>query len=292
MKVAIYGRRFEPVFSPYYKTLIDLLVRNKVKIFFYKRFLEFIEKEKLPIPENIEVCSREELINKSFDFLFSVGGDGTFLEAVPMVHESHIPIIGINSGRLGFLANIAKEDIEAAVNELFKGQFIIEERSLLHAKLIHAELDFFPHALNEVTIQKTDNSLLSIHLYLDDEFAATYWSDGLIISSPTGSTAYSLSVGGPIIAPNTDTFIISPIASHNLTVRPLIISDQVKLKLKIDARNDQFLLTVDNRSVHLCNMDEIIIEKSINNVRMLNFTDSSFYKTLRTKLMWGADKRN
>lgn len=292
MVIGIYGRKYEDSFAPYFRRLIELLHEHKVKIVVNETFLQFLSLQHFRWETTPTIFNDDYEDLCDIDFMMTIGGDGTFLNSVPVVYQYQIPVIGINSGRLGFLARIAPDNIEYAMKMLFEKQFSIENRNLLHASISPGNTGFFPEALNDITIQKTDNSLLTINLYIDNEFAATYWSDGLIIATPTGSTAYSLGVGGPIMAPDTENIIISPIASHNLTVRPLVISNKVSLKLEVLSRNDNYLLTVDNRTIQLNNQHHVILNKADKYVKMLKFADDSFFKTLRNKLMWGADTRN
>ncbi|MDR1666127.1 MAG: NAD kinase [Bacteroidales bacterium] len=219
---------------------------------------------------------------------FSVGGDGTFLESVRFVGNSGIPIAGVNSGRLGFLATIAEEQLQDAIERLANGNMPVEERSLL-AVSGNTPAGNFPCALNDVVVQKKAG-LITVHVWCNDEFLNSYWADGLIIATPTGSSAYSMSVGGPIVAPASKNFIISPIAPHNLTVRPLVIPDNARLKLKIDGRTNAYTLSVDSRSYDCPIQTEITVERAGFTVKTVN--PLPFYTTLRNKLMWGEDKRN
>lgn len=226
------------------------------------------------------------------NFMVSVGGDGTFLETVSFVKDSGIPIIGLNAGRLGFLANISQEIISDSFKAIFENKFTYEYRSLIELDTTKSAFEKFNYALNEVTVQKKDSSMITVHTYLNDDYLNSYWTDGLIISTPTGSTAYSMSVGGPIILPNASNFIISPIASHNLTVRPIVIPDNMEVTLKVDCRSDKFLLTLDNQYRQMDKSTEIRLKLAPFKIKMLQLHSNNFYKTLRNKLMWGADRRN
>lgn len=236
----------------------------------------------------------EDLINSKVDLLISFGGDGTLLDTVTMIKNSNIPILGINAGRLGFLANITQEDIVSAVKVIKEKKYRIDERSLVevenHKDLNGLDCNF---ALNEITVHKKDSSsMLKIHTYVDDEFLNTYWSDGLIIATPTGSTAYSLSCGGPILSPGSDNLIINPISPHNLNLRPMVVSDNVKIKLATESREGQFLLTMDSRSVTVENNLPIILQKSSFTIKLIELPDQNFFRTIRNKLFWGKDSRN
>jgi NAD+ kinase len=292
MKVALYGKTFNTGFYPYIRALLKIIADKKADLFIYRPFLDFMKTQSIDIKGFTSTFSSEKDLDAKTDLLVSIGGDGTFLESIPLVFRNNIPIIGINSGRLGFLANISKEDIENAFAIIFNGEHEIEYRSMIHLSTpedIFGELNF---ALNEITIQKNDASLITIDAYLDNEFLNTYWTDGLIVSTPTGSTAYSLSAGGPIVVPGSENFIIAPIASHNLTVRPLVIPDRMHIKLTVNSRSGKFLVTADNRTKLVDSSVHFDICKSEYKVSMIKLPSTSFYNTLRNKLMWGMDKRN
>jgi NAD+ kinase len=293
MKIAIYGNKYELSFKEYFQELIDKLKGEHVDLYVYEPFYRFVvEETKCPVFDcnffNTPGESPEDV-----DFLISIGGDGTFLESLPYLKSSRIPVIGINSGRLGFLANIGKEEISKAFDSIFKKEYEIEYRSLLRLESDVELFGGYNFAMNEVTVQKIDSSLISVDAWLNDEFLNTYWTDGLIISTPTGSTAYSLSVGGPIVIPGSNNFIIAPISSHNLTVRPIVVDDNVRIKLNVKTRSDSFLVTVDNRNQQLKAENSVIyIRKSKFELKMLKLPFNNYYSTLRNKLMWGVDKRN
>ena len=227
------------------------------------------------------------------DIILSVGGDGTFLETVLKVKDLGIPVAGVNTGRMGFLANIPGEEIGHSIDMLNEGEFEVIERYLLE---ISRPVGLFPGepatALNEITIQKANISMITINVFVDDKYLNTYWADGLIISTATGSTAYNLSVGGPILSPEDESIIISPISPHNLTIRPIILSGDSKLRMIMEARNNEYLATCDFRSKRLPMSEEIHIIKSPVKLKTVMLKDRDFYSTLRNKLMWGADKRN
>jgi NAD+ kinase len=292
MQVAIFGKSFGSVFYENCNQLFDYLHKEKTKIFIHKPFYDFLLK-------NVEIkpvvtgffSSAEEL--PIVDMLFSIGGDGTFLEAVTFVRDSGIPIVGINSGRLGFLADISRHELPAALEEIKHGRYKVKELSLLQITKPVGLIGDFNFALNEFAVHKQDSSsMITIHTYLDDEYLNSYWADGLIVSTPTGSTAYSLSVGGPIMHPASQGLIITPIAPHNLTVRPLVVPDNMELTLKVEGRGGKFLASLDSRSVVVEEGTELRIKKAGFSIRIVERTDQSFYSTLRNKLMWGADRRN
>ncbi|UCH14397.1 MAG: NAD kinase [Bacteroidales bacterium] len=292
MRIAIYGKTFNPGFKPYVMELFEKLLQNKVEVYIYKPFLEFIRDKVGITPEYNDLFESKADIGDNIDFMISIGGDGTFLETIPFVKNHNIPIIGLNSGRLGFLANIAKEEISSAFEAIFEKDYEIENRALIKldtSKSIFGDLDF---ALNDITVQKKESTMITIDAFLNDEFFNTYYTDGLIISTPTGSTAYALSVGGPIVLPGTNNFIIAPIAPHNLTVRPIVVPDDVVITIKVRNRSEKFFVTADNRTRLIDNSVKLKLYKADFNLKMLKLPNTNFYTTIRNKLMWGVDKRN
>lgn len=251
---------------------------------------------------NTGTCQSGELIEKFTDLndlktlpdlVLSVGGDGTFLETVLRVRDFGIPIAGVNTGRMGFLANISEDEIGHSIDLLCEGEFKIVERSLIEIRKPEGLFDEgFSAALNEVTIQKGDPGMITINVYVDDIYLNTYWADGLIISTATGSTAYNLSVGGPILSPEDESIIISPISPHNLTIRPIILSGESSLRMIVEGRAKDYIATCDFRSRRLLFSEEIIIARSYDKLKSVMLEGMDFYSTLRNKLMWGADKRN
>ena len=210
-----------------------------------------------------------------------------------MAQKSSIPLVGINSGRLGFLSDISRDEIEKALDDIIAGNIIIDERTVLELEIVHKDHSDFHYGLNEITVTKLDSSsMISIHTSINGEFLNTYWADGLIVATPTGSTAYSLSVGGPILTPDSQNFVISPIAPHNLTVRPIVVPDHHSITLLVEGRGLHFLTTVDSQSEAICFSVLLKIRKAPFNVKTIRLKDHSFFSTLRNKLMWGVDKRN
>jgi NAD+ kinase len=292
MKIALYGKTFTPGFYPYLQKIFGMLADNKAEVCIYKPFFDLIATHSAGKTVFNQVFTSEKDIDSATDLLISIGGDGTFLESIPLVFRKKIPIIGINSGRMGFLANISKEDIESAFSSIFKGEYQIECRTMIHFETpedIFGDLNF---ALNEITIQKNNASMITIDAYVDNEFLNTYWTDGLIVSTPTGSTAYSLSVGGPIVVPGSGSFIIAPIASHNLTVRPIVVPDHVHIKLMVNSRSGQYLVTADNRTRLVDSSVQFTLSRSEHILNMIKLPSTNFYSTIQNKLMWGTDKRN
>jgi NAD+ kinase len=292
MKVAVFGRKFDKSFEASLGVFFEKLCNLNCEILFFEPFYNF-----LTTNSSLNLCqpklfNSHKEITSDINFFFSLGGDGTILEAVRYVRDAGIPIIGINTGKLGFLANIAQEEIEHSLTYLFSGNYEIEERSLISCISPCEIFDDFPFGLNEVTIQKRDTSLITIETEINGNYLSTYRTDGLIISTPTGSTAYSMSVGGPIVAPDCRTLIISPIASHNLTVRPIVVSDNLVLKFKISSVSKCFMLTIDSRFKELSTENILEIRLSDYRIKMVRLPNHSFYHTIRKKLMWGVDVRN
>ncbi len=294
MKIAIYGRNYNSSFQTNINELFGILESNNIEILLFEPFRDFILKhEKINFKNKISLFNNPDDITSDIDFLISIGGDGTFLETIKYVKKHGVPIIGINSGRLGFLADIAKEELSSAIDKIIQKKYTIEERVVLGLETQNNLFGDNNFALNEFTIHKKDSaSMITIHTYLNDEFLNSYWADGLIISTPTGSTAYSLSVGGPLILPNSKNFIITPIAPHNLTVRPLVIPDNNVVKLKVEGRINSFLASLDHHSETFDNSIELIVRRANFTVKIINLKNHSFLTTLRNKLMWGLDKRN
>ena len=292
MEVAIFGKSFGKLFYDNCQQLFDYLLQKNTKVFIYKPFYEFLLQEVRIIPEVSGFFENPRQI-PPVDVLFSIGGDGTFLEAVTYVQNTGVPIVGINSGRLGFLADISPDELPAALEEIEEGRYKVKELSLLELISPNNLTGDFGFALNELAVHKRDSSsMITIHAYLNDEFLNSYWADGLIVSTPTGSTAYSLSVGGPIMHPSSNGLIITPIAPHNLTVRPLVVPDHMELTLKVEGRGGKFLASLDSRSVVVDDDTELKVRKAAFSIHMVERRNQSFYSTLRNKLMWGADKRN
>lgn len=292
MQVAVYGR---PVSRGSEKSIVRLfafLEQKKSRIIVFKPYAEFLLEKGILESVPGDTFSRHEDIAGNTDIMISLGGDGTFLESVSQVQELGIPIVGINTGRLGFLADIQSDRIEESMQAIFNGEYTIENRTLVGVKLIGRELDGFCFALNEVSVQKHHTSMISIHTYLNDAYLNSYWADGLIISTPTGSTAYSLSVGGPILTPDSTSFIISPMSPHNLTIRPLIVPDINSFRIEVESRESSYLLTLDSRTEILDTSVGIRLDKAEFSIKTLRIKDETFYNTLRNKLMWGVDKRN
>ncbi|SDI58070.1 NAD kinase [Winogradskyella thalassocola] len=292
MKVAIYGQNYvKETTQKAVEKLIDVLLKKQAQVFIEH---EFLETQNIDIKQNSKISAFKAL-DKSFDLLISVGGDGTILRAITYVGDLGIPVVGINTGRLGFLATIQIDDIQSALTEIFKGDYKISERSLLSVSTDpkHQDIVNTHFALNEIAIsRKNTTSMITIETHLNDEFLTSYWADGLILSTPTGSTGYSLSCGGPVIAPDAKNFALTPIAPHNLSARPLILPDSTTVTLRVNGREDQFLMSLDSRIVTLSNTTTVTVKKANFVIKMVELLDETFLATLRKKLLWGEDRRN
>ena len=290
--IAIYSKTFDNCSAQVIQRLMEILAQSDADVSMYQPLHEFMLSLPEPIGSIAGTFSGYNDLNQSTSFLISVGGDGTFLDSINIIRDSGIPVAGINTGRLGFLANITVEDLRESVEKLLAGELSLEERTLIHATVNGQPAENFPYALNDAVIRKNAGGLITVHTWSNDEFLNSYWADGLIVSTPTGSSAYSLSVGGPIVAPESQNFIISPIAAHNLNVRPLVIPDNVVLRLKAESRdrNGHFTLSLDSRSVECADGSEIELKRAEFKIKIVK--SASFYATMRNKLMWGVDKRN
>lgn len=292
MKVGIYGQTNNETTIKYTEHLIEILEDRKIDFLLEKNFSEGFEDA---TGTGYPSFDGYEDLNKSYDVFFTVGGDGTFLRSVTLVRDLGIPIIGINTGRLGFLATVPKENIGVAVEQICNKEFRIGKRSLLSVSASDENQDFggLNFALNEVSVsRKNTASMIKVDTYLDQEFLTTYWSDGLIVSTATGSTGYSMSCGGPIISPTAKSLVLTPIAPHSLAVRPLVVPQQTKIELDIDSRVDEVLLTLDSRMYTIGNKSRVLVERSKFSIRTIHLKNQTFIKTLREKLLWGEDKRN
>ncbi|WP_111309418.1 NAD kinase [Confluentibacter sediminis] len=293
MKVAVFGRFYNKTTSSSVETLFNYLLKKDVDAYIETEFYNIIKAE--APNNNYSNFKTFDDLDKSFDLLVSVGGDGTILRAITFVKDIDIPIIGINTGRLGFLATIQVDGIENAIQDIIDGKYTISERTLLSVETVPENADITPlnFALNEIAVnRKNTTSMISVETYLNGEYLTSYWSDGLIVASPTGSTGYSLSCGGPVITPDTNSFILTPIAPHNLSARPLVIPDSTEIHLKVTGREDNHLISLDSRIATLDNNTLIKIKKAPFKIKMIDLLNESFLDTLRKKLLWGEDKRN
>ena len=289
MKVGIYGY-IKKEAQEYVEILLDSLESYNIETVIEINFYESIKVKKV-----YQTFSDHSDLNSSYDLLFTLGGDGTFLRAVTYVRDLNIPILGINTGRLGFLATIQKENIKSSIKSLIDKEYSIKERSLLTVKTSkkNKDLEELNFALNEITVaRRNTTSMITIKTFLDDEYLTSYWADGLIVATPTGSTGYSLSCGGPVINPRAKSLVLTPIAPHNLNARPLVIPDDIEIKLKVKGREKQALISLDSRISVIDNDTEVLIKKAPFTIKIIQLNDQTFFKTLREKLLWGEDKRN
>jgi NAD+ kinase len=292
MKIAIYGQTIAPENIAYLKSLFNWLNTHNVKVTIYKPYSDYLLNE-FQLNTQYPSYSKDSDLEAEVDCMISIGGDGTILNTMLLVKDSGIPVIGLNTGRLGFLSSVPKENMEQALTQLVDRKYILEPRVLLDVDAGNNVKESERLALNDATVLKKDtSSMISIHTWLNGEFFTTYWADGLIISTPTGSTGYSLSCGGPIILPTSQSFVITPIAPHNLNMRPVIVPDSTQIKLVIESRQDSNLISLDSRSYTLKTGAEIYIKKAKFAVNLIKMPNISYIETLRNKLLWGVDKRN
>ena len=290
MKVAVYGQYYKSEAIEYMHILFDVLKANQIDFYIEKKFSELIIAD-----NNTKTFSHYSDLDTSFDLMLTIGGDGTFLRAVTFVRDLNIPILGINTGRLGFLATVQKDQIKEAIGAIVKNDFIVKERSLLtvETSTYNNGLKDVNFALNEITVaRKNTTSMITIETHLDNEYLTSYWADGLIVATPTGSTGYSLSCDGPVITPKAESFVITPIAPHNLNARPLVIPDDTTIKLKVSSREKEALISLDSRIFTIDNDTEITVKKAVFCIKTVQLKNQTFIKTLREKLLWGEDKRN
>lgn len=295
MKVGIYGQFYHKNSEFYIKQLLDVLEKENIDVFIEEGFLEIIRENDI-IGKAYQHFPTFKSLDDSYDLFFSVGGDGTILKSVNFVQKLNIPIVGINTGRLGFLATIQKEEFEESIIEILKQNYIISKRELLclEAKSGNGKkLPGLNFALNDIVInRKNTTSMITVETWLDDRYLNAYWADGLIVTTATGSTGYSMSCGGPIISPKTNAIALTPIAPHNLNARPLIIPSETVLTLRVKTREDEFLVAMDSNLVSLKRDTVLTIKKAPFKIDLVMMNEDSFIKTLRQKLLWGEDKRN
>lgn len=289
--IAIFGKTFNPSKAVQAQELFDYLHLKKMKYVVEKKFFDLMKND-MGLRIEADTYTGFDEIKANTEVVFSLGGDGTILDAVVMIKESQIPILGINFGRLGFLASLGREQIHAAVDAIASGSYMIDKRSLLQ---LESSKPLFTDniALNDMTIQRRDqSSMITVNAYLNGELLNTYWADGLIIATPTGSTGYSLSCGGPIIYPTSNTFVITPVAPHNLNVRPMLVNDDAILSFEVTGRGNSFLCTLDARSQAIDSSFQLAVKKAPYCAQIIRLTDQSFLTALKTKLNWGSDQRN
>ena len=293
MKVAIFCQTYQEDTLQYVMELLKELEKENAQVAIEKDFYTFFSAS--CVLNGYHTFSDSEGLDASYDMFISFGGDGTILRATTFVRDLGIPIVGVNTGRLGFLSTFNKEEVRKVVQEFINGSYNIVERSLVEVckSTNIPELETLNFALNEITVSRKDTtSMISVETYLNGEYLTSYWADGLIISTPTGSTGYSLSCGGPVIVPTAKSLVLTPIAPHNLNARPLVISDETQIRLKVSGREENHLISLDSRIASVENGKEILIKKADFTIKMIEYTSESFLKTLRNKLLWGEDRRN
>ena len=291
MNIIIHGIGLQKEFVPYIEQLFDTLDAREISFSLTESFSKSLRKIDFDT-KGFQVMSKKPSLS-GIDFIVSVGGDGTLLDTVCLVGKTEIPIIGINTGRLGFLATVAKEDIEKTVSGLKDGKYSIESRSLLSLESDHMLFNGINFGLNEFTIHKRDtSSMITVHTYINGQYLNSYWADGLIVATPTGSTGYSLSCGGPLITPGARNFVISPVSPHNLNVRPIVVSDESEISFEIEGRSEKFLISLDSRSTAIDASIKLSVKKAEFSAKLVKFADYSYFDTLRHKLNWGFDMRN
>ncbi|MCT4640268.1 MAG: NAD kinase [Bacteroidales bacterium] len=290
-RIAVYGRAFESEKVDSYVKVLELIKKYSSEAYIHKNITDCCKEYNHELSGTFKIFDKQVDLPDTTDVIISIGGDGTFLEAVSFISDKNIPIIGVNVGRLGYLATISLDDVESAIIAIKERSYKIEERTMIQVAINDKKLNNH-FALNEVAIQKKETSMIKIKTYIDDVFLNTYWADGLIISTPTGSTAYSLSVGGPIVIPGSENFVLSPIAPHNLSARPLIIPDKSVIRCKVESRDSKVLASVDNNSYVVDSDIEVIVKKASHTIKIASVEKSDYFSTLREKLLWGVDIRN
>jgi len=292
MLVALYNRTFDEQDIPTLQRILKMLEDHHLSLVVYKDFHDNIAAHYDFVNKPRVFTNRADLPPNT-DMLFSLGGDGTLLDTVSFVGNTNIPLIGINLGRLGFLAAISEEELEHSIASLVRGSYTIEKRTLLHLDSSLPLFDGAPYALNEFTINRKDSSsMIKIHTFLNGEFLNTYWADGLIVATPTGSTGYSLSCGGPVVFPQTSSFVITPVAPHNLNTRSIVVPDDNVISFEVEGRASQFLCTLDSRTESITSDVQLAVKKENFTISLVRPDEHNFLKTIRQKLYWGADKRN
>lgn len=294
MKIAIYGQYYHDNSAENVKSLLELLEQNGATLYIKDEYLKLIS-EQIKLSKSYFTFHGHEDLTSDFDLFISIGGDGTILRSATYVRDLGIPILGVNTGRLGFLSTLQKDEIEQSIHYIINKEYKVEERTLLQIKAagVVPELEEINFALNEIAVsRKNTTSMITVDTYLNGEYLTSYWADGLIVATPTGSTGYSLSCGGPLIMPSAKNLVLTPIAPHNLNARPLVISDTKEVKLKVFGREESFLVSLDSRIATIDNEMELTITKAPFTIHLVELYSESFLKTIRKKLLWGEDRRN
>ncbi len=292
MRIAIYSRGIEHNQQQDIELLLSELAKHDAEPVFFQEFFNKIYSS-VNIQGTYSTFNSSSDMDTSIDCLISLGGDGTLLDTVTLVKDTGIPVLGINYGRLGFLANIGKDEISSAIEALAERKYVLDKRTLLH---LDADIPIFkdtPYALNEFTLHKSDISpMIKIHTYLNGEFLNTYWADGLIVSTPTGSTGYSLSCNGPVVFPDSASFVITPVSPHNLNIRPIIVPDNTIVSFEVEGRTENFICSMDSRRELVPKEIQLAVKKENFGINLIRLNENNFLQTLRNKLSWGLDKRN
>lgn len=292
MKVAIYSRVLDSTQQKYVQQFFDELEREGIEPVIFKEFHERTAPH-ITLPSTTTIFSHHSELTSEIDFLISLGGDGTLLDTVTLVREKALPVVGINFGRLGFLASIGRDELSEAIKALARRSYLIDKRSLIHLDSNIPLFNDVPYALNEFAIHKRDISpMIKIHTYINGELLNTYWADGLILSTPTGSTGYSLSCGGPVVFPESGSFVLTPIAPHNLNVRPIIIPDNTIVSFEVESRADEIICALDSRREWVNKNVLLAVRRENFSINLVRLNEINFLQTLRNKLSWGLDKRN
>lgn len=291
MRIAILGKPFDDTIAPFIQVLFDELRRRKAELYLVEQFELFL-KNTLNLPPSVQTFSRGDRL-QGMDVVLSIGGDGTLLDTVTYVGQQQIPILGINTGRLGFLATIPYDSINVALDALYKGHYTLDDRALIRVDSDQEVFDGINFGLNEFSVLKRDSSaMIVVHTYIDGEYLNSYWADGLVVATPTGSTGYSLSCGGPLVLPQTNNFVISPVCPHNLNVRPMIVSDRSVISFEVEGRSSTYLASLDSRSTPVDMSVQLAVRREDFAARLVKLHHVNFLSTLRSKLNWGLDKRN
>jgi len=292
MKIAIYSRVIDVDQHADVQHLFDELEKQNIEPVVFQPFYEVV-KQNFKFTKNVSVFHNSDELDDTIDFLISLGGDGTLLDTVTLIDDKNIPVLGINFGRLGFLASIGRDELQTAVKALVDRTYVVDTRSLIHLDANKPLFNGKPYGLNEFAIHKTDTSpMIKIHTYLNGEFLNTYWADGVIVSTPTGSTGYSLSCNGPVVFPESGSFVITPVAPHNLNVRPIVVPDNNIISFEVEGRTENFICALDSRKEIVDKKIQLAVRNESFTVSLVRLNENNFLQTLRSKLSWGLDTRN
>jgi NAD+ kinase len=292
MKVAVYSRVLEEDQQKDVQLFFNELAKQKIEPVIFQHFFEQV-KESIKLPSGTATFSLSEELTEEIEFIISLGGDGTLLDTITLIRNKNIAIMGINFGRLGFLAGIGRDEMKTAVKAIVNRTYIVDKRTMIHLDASIPLFGHVPYGLNEFSIHKRDTaSMIKIHTYLNGEFLNTYWSDGLIVATPTGSTGYSLSCNGPVVFPDSGSFVITPVAPHNLNVRPIIVPDDNIISFEVESRTEKIICALDSRREIVSKNIQLAVRKEAFFTNLVRLSENNFLQTLRNKLTWGLDKRN